>query len=466
MRLLAVNTCGNRIAVAPGRKWAGLPLCIGVFQNERFIVVAERTQATLLLTVHLDAAVQSAFKPLDSAEWTTLARWLGAKGSAPEDFVRGEAAALLDDWDDPRIAKDRINGLLDRGAALAVALDRWLNTGMWILGRSDDGYPQRLRKRLGESSPPILFGYGEQRHLQHGGVAIVGSRDASAEHLKLAEELGSAVSQAGYSVVSGGARGVDELAAQGAFLGKGTVIAVLADSLLRNAGKKMYRDHLMSKDLTLLTPYSPETGFSAGNAMGRNRLIYCLADAAIAVSSAKGSGGTFAGASEALRRRWVPVWAVPSDDSSSGNPQLIEMGARSLPPLSDLDVHNLRTVPVANASSKQVMQHSLFEQTAEEADQVPAVSLQRLDSEVVSVEETRSQSLEKPKPSLFQTFLEHWQRLGKSAVTAAELSDALKLTTQQTKVWVERAVREGTAQKLRGPVRYALMDGKDEKQSE
>jgi len=429
-------------------------------------VVSERTQATLLLTVHLHAAVQSAFKPLDSAEWTRLARWLGAKGSAPEDLVRGEAAALLDDWDDPRIAKDRIKGLLDRGAALAVALDRWLNTGMWILGRSDDEYPLRFKKRLGESSPPILFGYGEQRHLQHGGVAIVGSRDASVAHLKLAEELGSAVSQVGYSVVSGGARGVDERAAQGAFLGKGTVIAVLADSLLRNAGKKMYRDHLMSKDLTLLTPYSPETGFSAGNAMGRNRLIYCLADAAIAVSSAKGSGGTFAGASEALRRGRVPVWAVPSDDPSSGNPRLIEMGARSLPPLSDIDVHNLRIVPVAHASSKQVMQHSLFEQTAEEAAQVPAESPQRLDSLAMSVEEILSQSPDEPMPSLFQTFLERWQRLGKGTVTAAELSDELELTIQQTKAWVERAVQDGVAQKLKRPVRYALMDGHVEKQPE
>lgn len=429
-------------------------------------MVSERTQATLLLTVHLHAAVQSAFKPLDSAEWTRLARWLGAKGSAPEDLVRGEAAALLDDWDDPRIAKDRIKGLLDRGAALAVALDRWLNTGMWILGRSDDEYPLRFKKRLGESSPPILFGYGEQRHLQHGGVAIVGSRDASVAHLKLAEELGSAVSQVGYSVVSGGARGVDERAAQGAFLGKGTVIAVLADSLLRNAGKKMYRDHLMSKDLTLLTPYSPETGFSAGNAMGRNRLIYCLADAAIAVSSAKGSGGTFAGASEALRRGRVPVWAVPSDDPSSGNPRLIEMGARSLPPLSDIDVHNLRIVPVAHASSKQVMQHSLFEQTAEEAAQVPAESPQRLDSLAMSVEEILSQSPDEPMPSLFQTFLERWQRLGKGTVTAAELSDELELTIQQTKAWVERAVQDGVAQKLKRPVRYALMDGHVEKQPE
>lgn len=421
-------------------------------------MVSERTQATLLLTVHLNAASQSALRPLDVTEWTRLARWLGGKGSAPEDLLRGETAGLLDEWDDPRIARDRINGLLDRGTALAVALDRWLSTGMWILARSDEEYPQRLKKRLGESAPPILFGYGEQRHLQHGGVAIVGSRDASVENLRLAEELGATVCQAGYSVVSGGARGVDERAAQGAFLGKGTVIAVLADSLLKNAGKKMYRDHLMSSDLTLLTPYSPDTGFSAGNAMGRNRLIYCLADAAISVSSAKGSGGTFAGASEALRRNWVPVWVVPSDDPSSGNPRLVELGARPLPPLEDMDVHDLSTSPVAHASSKRVIQHSLFERASEKTDQVSVEGHQPLDSEIVSIKDTDSQLLDQRMPTLFQAFLAQWRLLGKDPVTSAILSDSLELTTPQTKAWIDRAVRGGVARKLSRPVRYALVD--------
>jgi predicted Rossmann fold nucleotide-binding protein DprA/Smf involved in DNA uptake len=53
--------------------------------------------------------------------------------------------------------------------------------------------------------------------------------------------------------------------------------------------------------LCLVTPFSPNAGFSIGAAMGRNRLIYCLADYAIVVASDAESGGTWAGATEALK---------------------------------------------------------------------------------------------------------------------------------------------------------------------
>jgi predicted Rossmann fold nucleotide-binding protein DprA/Smf involved in DNA uptake len=110
---------------------------------------------------------------------------------------------------------------------------------------------------------------------------------------------------------------------------------------VRTSTRKEYRDHLLRGNLTLLTPYSPEAGFSAGNAMGRNRLIYCLSGAAVAVCSAPGKGGTFTGASESLNRGWVPVWTVPNDDPASGNTLLIAKGAGALPPLAELDVKAL-----------------------------------------------------------------------------------------------------------------------------
>ena len=66
------------------------------------------------------------------------------------------------------------------------------------------------------------------------------------------------------------------------------------------------RHALERGDLCLVTPYSPNAGFSVGAAMGRNRLIYCLADYAIVVASDAEKGGTWAGATEALKNGWVP----------------------------------------------------------------------------------------------------------------------------------------------------------------
>jgi predicted Rossmann fold nucleotide-binding protein DprA/Smf involved in DNA uptake len=323
-------------------------------------MIPPRTQATLLLTARIAPTAQDEIVPLDVREWNILARWLASMDHAPEDLVERDAEAILSGWEHPRLERDRLLRLLDRGHALAVVVERWLGTGLWIIGRSDPAYPARLRDRMKESAPPLLFGYGEARHFRNRGVAIVGSRNAPDRDLHLAEDLGRAVSGAGYNVVSGGARGVDDRAATGAFGAEGTVIAVLADSLLKNAGKRQYRDHLLRGDLVLTTPYSPETGFSAGNAMGRNRLIYCLADTAVAVSSANGSGGTFGGASQNLRQRWVPLWVASTDDPASGNPALVEAGAGWLPGRDSIDIDALFTWPNLSATPASPVQNALF----------------------------------------------------------------------------------------------------------
>ncbi len=323
-------------------------------------MISPRTQVALLLTARIAASSTDVSQPLDVREWNALARWLAARDLALEDLVQGDVDGILADWDDRRLGRDRLLALLDRGHALAMVVERWLATGLWILGRSDPEYPARLRERMKESAPPLLFGYGEVRHFRNRGVAIVGSRNAPDHDLRVAEDLGRAVSAAGYNVVSGGARGVDDRAATGAFAAEGTVIAVVADSLVKNAAKRQYRERLLRGALALATPYSPEAGFSAGNAMGRNRLIYCLADAAVAVCSANGSGGTFGGAMNNLKGGWVPLWVTPTDDPGSGNPALVEAGAGWLPDLGALAIDALFDWPESARRADEAIQNALF----------------------------------------------------------------------------------------------------------
>jgi predicted Rossmann fold nucleotide-binding protein DprA/Smf involved in DNA uptake len=320
-------------------------------------MIPDRTLATLLMTLRTSASATAELKPLDVSEWNDLARWLASQSLAPEDLVATGGERILDDWSHDLIEAHRLRALLDRGPSVAVLLDRWVNSGVWVLGRSDAGYPQRLRQRLGESAPPALFGVGDHRLFRNPGLALVGSRNASDADTTLAGALGRLAAHAGYNVVSGGARGIDTHSEQGAFRADGTVISVLADSLVRTMQKKEYRDHILGESLALITPYSPEAGFSSGNAMGRNRLIYCLADAAIALCSTADKGGTFAGASEAIRRGWVPVWAPSSDDPESGNGLLIRLGAYELPPPGEFTIESLTEVPTG---ASRAAQQSLF----------------------------------------------------------------------------------------------------------
>ena len=90
---------------------------------------------------------------------------------------------------------------------------------------------------------------------------------------------------------------------------------------------KSWKDALRRGDLCLVTPYHPEAGFSVGAAMGRNRLIYTLADYAIVVASDAETGGTWAGATEALKNNWLPVFVWEHGQMPEGNKLLLQKDA-------------------------------------------------------------------------------------------------------------------------------------------
>ena len=65
--------------------------------------------------------------------------------------------------------------------------------------------------------------------------------------------------------------------------------------------------------------------------MGRNKIIYGLADFAVVVSSEFQTGGTWAGATEALKGDWCPVFVRTSEQLPKGNCELLKLGALALP---------------------------------------------------------------------------------------------------------------------------------------
>ena len=196
--------------------------------------------------------------------------------------------------------------------------------------RAEDSYPAALRRRLGLSAPPLLFGAGQRDGFDARSVAIVGSRDASESALEFAEALARRLAREGTPVVSGAARGIDRAAMNSAIDAGGVALGVVADSLLRQTKQVDTRELLQEGQLTLVTPYGPDVRFTPGNAMGRNKLIYCLADAAVVAATSVETGGTWAGAVEDLRRDWVPLWSWTDADAPPGNEALVAAGARRL----------------------------------------------------------------------------------------------------------------------------------------
>jgi predicted Rossmann fold nucleotide-binding protein DprA/Smf involved in DNA uptake len=295
-----------------------------------------QTQAILLLTVAFTKPAPGDPQPLTPAEWGRFAIWLKDQEKSPEMLLTsGDPRAFLQGWSDPAVTPERIRHLLGRSGAMGLALEKWQRAGLWVMTRSDADYPVRLKKRLRFEAPPVLFGCGDRGLLNRAGIAVVGSQAAGGEELGDASRLGAEIALQGFSVVSGGTRGVDETAMLSALESQGTAAGVLADSLLRAATSAKYRRGLMGKTLVLVSPFSPEAAFDAGNAMARNKYIYCLADAAIVVAAGKENG-----AIENLKHGWVPLWVKGHPGQDSGNAALVEQGARWLP-AGDLEVSAL-----------------------------------------------------------------------------------------------------------------------------
>lgn len=289
--------------------------------------IAADTQAVLLLCGYFGKMALGAAKPLAGAEYGRLAKWLIDRRQRPADLLDIDDARLADVVQ-AKLEPARVRSLLKRGTALALATEKWLRSGLWILSRSDDEYPKHLKKRLGADAPALLYGAGDPQLLLRGGLAIVGSRNASEAALDFARQVAARCGAENITVVSGGARGIDSASMQAAGEAGGTVIGVLADSLLAAIRNRQNRLGLESEKLVLVSPFYPEAGFNAGNAMARNRCIYALADHALVVQSDLDKGGTWAGATENLREGWVPLLVRP-DPSTPGNAELLRKGARA-----------------------------------------------------------------------------------------------------------------------------------------
>ena len=169
------------------------------------------------------------------------------------------------------------------------------------------------------------------------GIDVVGSRNVSAEGAEVAGALGRQAASLGLPLISGAARGVDQMAMNAAFEAGGTVVGIPAQSLIRMLRSPGVRRAVHDGRTVMCTPYAPDSPFTVGKAMGRNKLIYALSEVTVAVAADNGSGGTWSGASEALKGDYCRVAVWRGSGEGPGNEPLERRGALPLTDTSDLD---------------------------------------------------------------------------------------------------------------------------------
>ena len=302
--------------------------------------LSANTKAILLLTAPLIVGAGSSrgttLRPLSlKREYSELVRRLREIGREPADLIGDKARFVLDECSalvGQGIDWHRIESLLGRGVQLSLAVERWRTRAIWVVSRADHCYPRRLKVRLREKAPPILYGCGDRSLLNSGGLAVVGPRDANADLIDYAHAVGALAAKSHQLVISGAARGVDRAAMAGALTAGGWAVGVLANDLARTSTHRENRDALLDGRLVLVSPYDPAARFVAGHAMERNHSVYSLADASLVVEALVDRGGTWAGATAQLDRRSAcPVYVRSTLGHSEGLAALEARGALPWP---------------------------------------------------------------------------------------------------------------------------------------
>jgi DNA processing protein len=273
------------------------------------------------------AAVGGALTPADRLIRLRLIR---SRRVGPQTFHRliaehGDAAAALDAL--PGVAAAA--GVRDYApctkAEAEAEVDAGFRAGARLICHGEPGYPAPLTDLI--DAPPVLWALGHPRAAARPMVALVGARNASSLGVRMARRLAEGLGAAGYTVVSGLARGIDT-AAHEAALPTGT-IAVMpggVDRIYPEENAKLAA--AIARDGLRLSEHPPGTVPQARHFPLRNRLISGLAQAVIVVEAAAKSGSLItARAALDQGREVMAVPGHPFDARASGCNMLIRDGA-------------------------------------------------------------------------------------------------------------------------------------------
>ena len=222
----------------------------------------------------------------------------------------------------------------DVDAELSLAAER----GVEILAAGDERFPAALKTIY--DCPPVLYVRGRLERADAVAVGIVGARRCTYYGLEQGERFGQLLGRAGFTVVSGGARGIDAAAHRGALAVGARTIAVMGCGLCQtypreNAG--LFEQILADGRGAVVSELPMRTGIRAGNFHSRNRIISGLSLGVLVVEAARRSG-TLITAREAVEQG-RPVFAIPGridSPMSEGTNDLIRKGVTLVGRLDDI----------------------------------------------------------------------------------------------------------------------------------
>ena len=224
----------------------------------------------------------------------------------------------------------------DAEAEITAALNWAAEPGNYLISLADPAYPPAL---LDSADPPVLlYAKGDITLLQNPMLAIVGSRNATRQGELDAEAFASHLAQAGLTIVSGLALGIDAAAHRGALKTPASTVAVIGTGIDRiYPARNAELARQIGEQGVILSEFPLGLGPLAHNFPRRNRIIAGLARGCLVVEAADRSGSLITArlAAEAGRE----VFAIPGSihsPLSHGCHRLIRQGAKLVESASDI----------------------------------------------------------------------------------------------------------------------------------
>ncbi|MCX7149065.1 MAG: DNA-processing protein DprA [Rhodocyclales bacterium] len=235
---------------------------------------------------------------------------------------------------DPALAEKLLSH--ECGADIDTALDWAAQPGNQLLTLADADYPQSL---LSSDDPPVLlYAKGNTAILNRPMLAIVGSRNATAQGIRDADAFAQVLGDAGLTIVSGLALGIDAAAHRGALKTAAGTVAVIgtgADRLYPARNEALAR--AIAEKGVVLSEFPLGTPALGSNFPRRNRIIAGLALGCLVVEAALRSGSLITARLAAETGR--EVFAIPGSihsPLSRGCHQLIRQGAKLVESAQDI----------------------------------------------------------------------------------------------------------------------------------
>ena len=242
------------------------------------------------------------------------------------DKIFAASPAQLSAASDAKIARAISAGMDEEKLAAALT---WLDSpGNYLVTLADTEYPQALLET--SDPPPFLYVKGRLDLINQPALAIVGSRQATPQGEKDAEAFAQALSDAGLTIVSGMALGIDAAAHRGGLKGRGASVAVVGTGLdIVYPARNRELAYQLAEHGAIISEFPLGTPSMAQNFPRRNRIISGLARGVLVVEAAVQSGSLITARLAGEQGR--EVFAIPGPIHSSlakGCHRLIKQGAK------------------------------------------------------------------------------------------------------------------------------------------